>query len=421
LTKFFNRIGEKDGYFYYNLIDEACQSVRIGPGTCDIVPSPEIWLNRKHSLEQSMPDFKNGDIRKLMKYCRISEKQTLLFLVTQVTAFIPDINQPIRHMSGPQGSAKSFTQKLLKRLIDNSSIGESNLPRKGDDIDLLLYRHKVPIIANQSKLSDDLCDRLCVFVEQGSTEKRLMYTDTDSMTLKSNPVIMLNSIGALHSRADLAERTIVFECARISRKDRKEEKKILSAFEEDVPIILGGCFNLLAGAMQKKPFVETELLPRMAEFAAWGYCIAEEMGEGLGEQFLMEFNSTSQLQSEELIERDTLFSAIVDVMAQPSRETLSGSFKEIIMTLSEVAAPGEAKNGYACLEKDKTFPSARGLSNYLERLRIPLEAMKIKFEIERRRTADAKAFVTFSKIENDETTDETTKGTIEDLASTVPF
>ena len=63
----------------------------------------------------------------------------------------------------------------------------------------------------------------------------------------------------------------------------------------------------------------------------------------------------------------------------------------------EIAAPGEAKNGYMSLQKDKTFPTARGFRKHLERIRIPLENMGIFFKIDSQRTSQAKAYVTFYK------------------------
>ncbi len=65
----------------------------------------------------------------------------------------------------------------------------------------------------------------------------------------------------------------------------------------------------------------------------------------------------------------------------------------------EVAAPGEAKNGYTVLQKDKTFPNPRGFRKHIERIRIPLENMGISFKIINQRTSSAKAYVTISKVE----------------------
>lgn len=391
----FNRVGESDGKFFYYL--GGGRAVMITPGAWFEMEAPVMFRMFKHQKVQVSPHSYEGDPWRILDFLLLKEEQKLLFLVTLITCFIPRISHPAVHVSGSQGAGKSFGTRLIKAIVDPSSVALSMMPRKPEDLDLLLFRHKCLALDNLSALNFDTCDRLCSMISGGSIEKRTLHTDLETTVLQSNPVILYSSIGSLHSRPDLAERTIVIELQRIPDSQRKEESELLENFQNALPTILGGIFDVLAQAVSSYDQYPVSGLPRMAEFARWGYVIAEELGES-GAQFLADYAGNSSIQTSELIERDTFFAAIVETMHQPARESLSGSFSEVLLTLIEVAAPGEAKNGYSSLTKDKTFPGARGFRKHLERIRIPLENMQIAFSIDNRRTSQAKAFVTFTKI-----------------------
>ena len=393
----FNRMGEHEGKFYYDLNDG--KAVEIRDDGWKIVDEPTMFLKFKHQLPQLHPDSDESDIGRIFEFVRIKEEQQLLFLVILITSFVPRISHPAVHITGTQGSGKSFGASLIKKLIDPSSVLLSLMPRRPDDLDLLLVRHKNLIIDNLSSLSFDTCDRLCAVISGGAMERRTLHTDLETTILKGNPVIFYTSIGSIHSRPDLTERTVVIELQRIPDKERMDEPELLKRFNCAVPAILSGIFDTLAYAMRRIPFCSVEKLPRMAEFAKWGVVIAECLGYD-GNQFLADYAGNTSIQATELIERDTFFAAIVEAMNQPDREPLSGSFSEIILSLSEIACPGEAANGYSSLQKDKTFPTARGIRKHLERIRIPLENFGISFVFDNQRTAQAKAFVTFSKMED---------------------
>lgn len=401
-VKRFTRIGEKDGNYYYDMADG--RAVETVAGSWSLKDAPIMFRQMRHQKKQVEPDPLSGDPWIFLEFFNLKEEQRLLFITTLITCFIPCISHPALHISGSQGAGKSLLAKFVKSLIDPSSVLLSMMPRKPEDLDLLFWRYKVIVLDNLSSLSFDVCDRLCSLISGGVIEKRTLHTDLDMTVLKSNPIILYTSIANVHSRPDLAERTIVLQLGRIPDEKRMTEPELFERFEAAVPVILGGIFDVLSRAMCLYPHCQLSSVPRMAEFAKWGYVIAEELG-GKGDQFLEEYAGNSSIQTGELIERDTLFGAIVEAMNQPGRETLSGSFNEVLLFLMEVAAPGEAKNGYTSLQKDKTFPGPRGLRKHIERIRIPLENMGISFKIDSMRTSQAKAFLTISKMEVTETQD----------------
>jgi len=278
------------------------------------------------------------------------------------------------------------------------------MPRKPEDLDLLLVRHYGLMLDNLSALNADTCDRLAGIVTGGKIEKRTLHTDLEVTELDPQGIIFFNGIGSLHSRPDLTERTIVIELERIPKKERIDDVEFESSFQEAVPEILGGIFALLCRAMDLYPDVNLAELPRMASFAKWGYAIAEAMG-GRGDEFMAQYNNNSSLQTGALIERDTLFSAIIEAMDNPELRPLTGGFGEVLKVLAKVADPDGEQNNYRALDKDRMFPKPQGFANRLERIRIPLEEMGITFEIDKHRTSKAKARVTFYRKAGQNTID----------------
>lgn len=393
-VELFNRIAEKDGCLFYDMADGT--AIKVAPGSWETIPAPVVFRQMRHQKAQVAPAETGGDVWRFLDFFEIQEEQQLLLLITMIAAFVPRISHPAIHVSGCQGSGKSVLTALFKKIVDPSSVILSVMPRKPEDLDLLFYRYKVLVLDNLSALNADTCDRLCSLISGGTIEKRTLHTDLDTTVFKCNPLILFSSIGSLHSRPDLAERTIVIELQRIPEEKRMVEEEFLLKFAESLPVILGGIFDVLARALEIIPTVTLPKVPRMAGFAKWGFALAEALNNA-GEEFLIAYEKNSRIQTGELLERDSFFAAIVEAMEQPGRNSLSGSFHEVLMALMEVAAPGEAKNGYAVLQKDKTFPTARGFRKHLERIRIPLEGMGISFKIDNRRTAQAKAFVTLTK------------------------
>lgn len=393
LVELFNRCGEKGGLIYCDLGNN--QAVEVSPGSWKIVKAPIMFRQMKHQKPQVTPT-PGGDPWRFLDFCDMPKSQQLLFIVTLTSCFIPRIAHPAIHVSGCQGSGKSVFASLWKSVIDPSSVLLSTIPRKPEDLDLLLVRYYGLVLDNLSALSGDTCDRLCSFITGGVIEKRTLHTDLETTILKSNSVIFFTSIGSLHSRPDLTERSIIFELQRISDEMRVDEIEVRENFNAALPDILGGVFDLLARALEIFPTLKLSKLPRMASFAKWGYAVAEAVG-GRGDEFLRDYASNSTIQSDALLERDTFFASIVEAMEDPGIDHLSGSFQEVLLILSELAAPGEAKNGYRVLDKDRTFPSARGVRKHLERIRMPLEGLGIYFTIDDHRTSRGKAFASFYK------------------------
>jgi len=392
----FNRVGERDGRFYSALGNG--RAMETGPGSCRVIDEPVMFRQTSQQRPQPEPKLTGSpDPFRIFEFLAVAAEDRLLLMVYVILAFVPRIFKPALQVIGPQGAGKSVLCSMLKMLIDPTGVVLSSMPRKPEDLDLLLWKYYVTVLDNLSGLNNEVCDRLCAFVTGGVIEKRQLHTDTDTIILKANSIVILNGIIALHSRPDLSERTWRIAVERISKEKRTTEKRLWSAFELALPEILGGCFVTLSKAMEIYPKIEGTLtgLPRMADAAEWGYAIAEALCPGRGAEFLLDVTGNSSQQTADLLETNTFFGAIITAMEQTGPGELAGGFGDVLSELREIAAPGGV--GLKALEKDRTFPSsARGFRGCLDRLKVPLEDMDISYRYTGA-TNKHKAGVTFYK------------------------
>ncbi len=382
----FSRIGELNGDFWYDLGNN--RAVRITPEGWEIVPRPLWFRSFSHHIPQPDPE-RGGDVHRFFDFVNNKEESRLLALCSLGALFIPRITRPLLHFIGCQGSGKTFSARLWKRLYDPSTVELSSVPRKEEDLDLLLFRNALLTLDNLSYLPPATADRLCAFISGAAIERRALYSDLDTTILQSNCVVAITSITDLHGRPDLLERTVKIEHDRITSDYRRTERELLAEFDAALPGILGGMFDIISKAMSIHPTVKLGDIPRMADAAGWMYAIAEAIGPGRGRELMQHLSENSASQSRNLLDGDSLFAAIIAYME--SGRPLAGSFGECQSYLMESAKPDK---------EDKTFPrNATGFRSHLSRLQVPLEHLGIGYSIDTKRTAHRRSWVEFHRIE----------------------
>ena len=102
----------------------------------------------------------------------------------------------------------------------------------------------------------------------------------------------------------------------------------------DLPSILGGIFDTLSRAMAIYPTVKLDKLPRMADFARWGYAIGEALG-GKGQEFLSEYTANIESQNVEVLNSDVVATLMVAFMQD--RAEWYGRVSDLFIELSAIA------------------------------------------------------------------------------------
>ena len=367
----FNRVAKVGNEFRYDLGNG--RTVRISAGEWDFVDPQPIFQRWPHQQPQPEP-LRNGNPWNFFNYCHIPEENLLLTMTVLITSFIPGIAHPLLHVTGAQGSGKSSFCRLVKRLVDPSAAELQIMqPQKEQDFFLTLYQNYLLAFDNLSDLSGRVSDLLCGAATGITVSQRVLYSNVDLQLLRLKNIVILNGITPLIHRADLLDRTVTINLGRIPPEKRCEEREIMEGFDRDLPGILGGVFDTLCKAASIYPKAKLECLPRLADFARWGYSVAEALG-GLGEKFLGDYLLNGTMQNEEVLGQNTLANALISEM--DGREEWDTTVKVAWSTLLEKAKPPLG---------DKTFPAKpQDLYRHLERLRISLSDAGITFEKGRR-------------------------------------
>jgi len=367
----YNRVAWLDGSIWYDL--GRGRAVSMSPDGFRIVPAPPLFQRWPH--QQPHPDpMLDGDPWEFLRFCHISDSNRLLILVTLITSFVPGIAHPLWHVTGPQGAGKSSFCRLIKRIVD-PSVAELQImqPEREMDFFLMLYHNYLVALDNLSELKGRTSDLLCGAATGTTVSQRALFTNLEMITLRLKNIVLLNGISPMISRADLLDRTITIHLERIPTEGRRQEREVMEEFNAALPGIMGGIFSTLAKAMTIFPTVRLDNLPRLADYAMWGYAIAEALG-GHGDQFLADYAGNEAAQTEEILGHNTLAGAILNAMEGLAKwETTVGEAWKGLMAAAEPA------------KGDRTFPAKPGdMRRSLERLKVTLAEAGISYEYGKR-------------------------------------
>lgn len=297
-----------DPELYYDL---GKSMVRITPKGWFIVARPGIMFRRfSQQLPQVVPRD-GGNILELAKYINLSDRNDiLLFLVFAISAFIPGYPRPLCLLYGTQGAGKSTPGRLLKRLIDPTSVEGTVLPTNYEDFVRTANHHALLVFDNLSSIKPNISDALARIATGDTFSKRALYTDDDDIVYRLQRPVMLNGINQVITQSDLLDRSILLEMHRIDKAKMRTEKDFWADFDEQKPLILGAIFDTISKAMAKFPEIHLKELPRMADFAKWGYAIADSIDGYTGEDFLLAYSANIAKQHEQAIESSPVGTAV---------------------------------------------------------------------------------------------------------------
>ena len=371
--KLFLRVAEHDGAFYYDLCDAGGNVVRVTPDGFQITADPpDIFRRTKNMSAQVMP-LPTGDARLLAKHLNTKSKSdTILFVVTTGTSFVPNIAHPTLVVAGEKGAAKTTIMRKFRKIVDPAVRDLYVLSNSEQDLAIVLANNYAPCFDNIESISHRQSDMLCMAATGGGISKRTLYTDDDETILEFKHCTGLNGINVVATRPDLLDRSVIIELDRIPAEKRQEEAIVWQAFEADLPSIMGGYFGAISKAMAIYPTVKIESLPRMADYCRWGYALAEALGYG-GQAFIDAYTRNISRTNENAINEDPVAAAVVAFMRD--RSEWQGYVAKLLTEL-ERAADDERIN-----VKARRWPkAAHVLTSRLKEVKSNLEEVGIRYE-----------------------------------------
>jgi hypothetical protein len=338
------RVAGYGGRVYVDLCDPAWRVVEITPEGWQIIPgrdAPVRFVRTSGML--ALPDPERGgslgELRAVLNIGRDAEGERNWLLISAWLAqgFNPRGPYPVLTLLGPQGAAKSFAQRILRNIVDPSSVPIRGVPRDEHNLYIDAASSWVISLDNMSTIPAWFSDALCRLATGGGFSTRTLYTDRDQELFSALRPAAINGIGDVITRPDLLDRALIINLPRIRPEDRRAEKELEAAAEAAKPGILGALFDAVAAGLAKQDAVFLERHPRMADFARWGVATEEALGGEPG-SFMNAYTESQEEAVETALEAWPVAAVVMDfAVSYTKEEPWGGTATDLFARLNDRA------------------------------------------------------------------------------------
>jgi hypothetical protein len=288
------RVGKAADVYIIDLCDSVNPAfVAVNADGWKLLRFQSLKFIRTETMQALPTPQKGGDINLLWNFVNVPEEARLLVLAFMIECFRRDTPYPILELMGEQGSGKSQTQKMLRRLIDPNSCDLRSSPKTAEDIFIAAGVNHLLSYENVSHLSGEMQDKFCTVATGGGFATRRLYTNNEESVIDVQRPAIINGIIPNATQQDLVDRCISIELPVLA--ERRESTLIASEFEQARGAIFGGLIDIFAKALKLLPSIDLPAkdAPRLIEFAKLGMGIAKALGHE-PQKFLDEFNAYRQ-------------------------------------------------------------------------------------------------------------------------------
>ena len=285
----------------------------------------------------------------------VPETDRLSVLAWMLECMRADTPHVVLELVGEQGSAKSSTQRALRRLIDPNQADLRAAPKTVEDVWIAARNSHMVSLENLSHLQPQYQDALCVLATGGGYSARTLYTNAEETILELRKPIVLNGISVIVTAQDLLDRCLHIDLPSINARELAGDME--TRFEAAQPALLGALLDLFVKVLATLPSVviAPEHRPRMADFAALGEAVCRVHGEPEG-AFLARYNAMRKDGVLRTIDTSPVGAALAAYLGDMPGG-FSGTLSELLDRLERYRPLGEA------------WPrSAKGLGDALRRL-----------------------------------------------------
>ena len=357
-------------------IDLGCDTrrvIEISTTGWKFVDDAPIKFVRKKGMTSLPVPISNGSLGLLKKYLNVSECDYPLIIGWMFCALGAVKPYPILILQGEQGTGKSVSARVIRSLIDPSSVPLRTPPKDMQNLLVSAANTHLVSIDNLSGLKPEIADCLCRLSTGGGIDVRALYTDDEQHLVDIQKPTLINGIDDIASRPDLAERSIILNLPVIPEGKRKTEREFWAEFEKDKPLIFAGLLDGLVSGLNNTNSLKLENKPRMADVVHW--VTSCEIGIGVEGEFLDAHAQNQQSSIEANIEASPIGAAIKELMND--RRVWSGTPTQLLAKLEEIAGERQVRSR-------AWVASLKGMNNVIKRL-LP-SFRKIGIEITKKET-----------------------------------
>jgi hypothetical protein len=353
---------------YLDLGDPTWRAVEVTADGWRVVTDPPVRFRRGRALLALPVPMPGGTLDALRDVIHVgSEDDWRLLAAWLIGAMRASGPYPPLALDGEQGSGKSTTARMLRRVIDPSGAELRAEPREIRDLMIAASGGWIVALDNVSHLQPWLSDALCRISTGGALSTRQLYTDGDEHIVEAIRPILITGITSVITRGDLQDRTITVTLPTIPDQRRRPERDLWAAYDRSRPQVLGALLAVVSLALRRESTIQLASLPRMADWARWVTAAEPSLGIEDG-AILLAYAGSRHQATEQTLDGDPLAVAI-RALTRP----WEGTAAELLTRLTPA---GRAPRGWP--------ESPRGLSGALRRLAPQFRRVGIKVSTDHR-------------------------------------
>ena len=199
------RLAEHGEAIYLDLCGKDWEVVEITPEGWRVIPgeTAPVRFRRSRGMLPLPYASKDGDLAGLRRLLNLPEEYQgawVLIAAWLAAALRPRGPYPVLVLQGEQGSAKSTAQRMLRALVDPSTVPLRTAPREERDLMIAATNGWCVAYDNLSGLPIWLSDALCRLATGGGFGTRQLYSDQEEVLFAAMRPAMLNGIADVATR-----------------------------------------------------------------------------------------------------------------------------------------------------------------------------------------------------------------------------
>ena len=337
----YRRVAEHDGKIYLDLCNREWEIVEISAEGWRIADSGDVpvrFVRSKGMAELPAPaGYGSTDgLRDLLNLGPEGEHSFRLILAWLMQALRARGPYPVLVLLGERGSAKSTAARILRSLIDPSTVPLRTQPRKPHDLYIDATSSWVISLDNISTLPKWLSDCLCMLATGGGFTTRQLFTDREQELFEAMRPVILNGITDVPMADDLVNRSLIVRLPAIKKGKYKTEREIQKSLRAFRPLILNALVDAAVEGLRRVDDVDVQALPRMGDFAAWSVATEEALGGEKG-AFMEALGESDEEGAQQALESSPLAEPVYELARNVWPEAWEGTATALLQRLRDFA------------------------------------------------------------------------------------
>jgi hypothetical protein len=364
------RVAAHEGHIYVDLCTPDWLVLDIGPTGWQVITQAPVRFRRARNARPLPVPVAGGTLAPLRELLNVEgDREWHLLVGWLVGTLAPRGPYPVLALTGEQGTAKSTTARLLRKLVDPHRALLQGAVRNFDDLAVALRHQHVLGIDNLSTISMQLSDELARVATGGGNVKRQLYTDDDVVVSDVCRPILLTSIPLVIEGGDLLERAIIVRCPVIDETARRTESDVWDAFDRLHPSLLGALADAVSVALRHHGEVRLTRRPRMADHVEFVTAAAPAFG-WTAETYLDAFTGQQRDAIRQQVEDDPIAAKLLAFIDAQPGQRWAGTTAALLAALTP-PKPDKAPDGWPKNPRsfrahlDRLAPSLRGLKLHM--------------------------------------------------------